>query len=120
MRRGPYQIVGYDDAQAIDAALRLVGGQFALAARLVGMTPVKFKNTVNGRRWLKERWGHARRGRPPGSVPAPNLITLRGGELARKASRFGPEFAKRFLRMLPPGEQREVKEWLDAQSELSP
>ena len=117
MRRGPNQIVRKRDLQQIEKALRLVSGNFVLAARLVGLKPAKFRNTINGHPALKERWGHTRRGRPRGRVCVKKVV-FGFDDFDRRASRFGPKLLKTVYRMLPLHERQEVLAWLQAQPEF--
>lgn len=74
LRRSPYESVSDHRLQQMDRALRIVNGHFVLASRLVGLSPVQFKNAVNAHGWLKARWGNKRRGRPRGRTTVRKVV----------------------------------------------
>jgi hypothetical protein len=67
-RFSPDPSAGEDTLDRIDKALTLVGGSFIAAAKLVDMTPKRFRNMVNCSACLKTKWGHKKVGRPGTSL----------------------------------------------------
>jgi len=51
----------------MDKALKLVSGSFVAAAKLIDMTPQRFRNLVHGHAALA-KWRHSKRGRPESIV----------------------------------------------------
>jgi hypothetical protein len=50
--------------ERMDSALAFVSGHFVVAAKLVDMSPQRFRNIVNRYPCLKAKWGKKKRGRP--------------------------------------------------------
>lgn len=106
-----YQFVTVHRLRQIDQALRIVNGSFVLGARLVGMDPVKFKNTVNAHQSLKAKWGHKKTGRPRGRATLHKLVFDATDAIPRDARSCAGQCVALFER-LPWREQRRVHDLL--------
>ena len=113
VKRGPYQYVGDFELLQIARALAVVDGNFALAARIVGISSRKMRNVIRAHSVLKKRWGNTQRGRPKGRIVI-HQIDLGVDDWTRSASRFGPEFFKTWVKMLSVPEQQALSRWLTA------
>ena len=105
--RRVYQLMTADRLRQIDHALKLTGGHFVLAARLIGLSPVQFKNAVNAHQWLKVKWGNKRQGRPRGRATVRKLVFNVGDEIPKDPRSCAGQCLALF-EQLPLQEQRRV------------
>ena len=102
-----YQSATVHRLHQADKALQIVNGNFTLAGRLLGLTPLQCKNLVNANAWLKTRWGHGRRGRPKGGTSVHKLV-FDGRDEIPKDPRSCAAQCLALFEQLPLQEQRRV------------
>lgn len=104
----------------MEKALSLVGGSFVAAAKLLDMTPQRFRNLIHGHANLKAKWGK-RRGRPaetlafyvsPYTPPQPELPPLEGTTTAASGFRHVLHLRAHIM-ALPAKDQAEMGRWLE-------
>jgi hypothetical protein len=107
--RTAYQQVSPQTLRDMNSALELVGGSFVAAAKLLDMTPTRFRNLVYYHKCLHEKWAK-KRGRPSNSLKF-RVIPCHGD--AFPPARMGLDLAKLIVGRLSENEQRAFKQWLE-------
>jgi len=98
------------DVEAMDKALAFTDGSFVAAAKLLDMSPQRFRNIVFKRPCLKAKWGK-RRGYPGRKFQLPFRITPHGED------HVTAELVKECITLLSPEERSELRAWLDETQE---
>ena len=106
--RWKYQQATQAALAEMDRALSIVGGSFALAAKLLDVEPQRFRNLVNYHEALA-KWQHSRRGRP---VQEAVLTVEPFQDRARRAAWQGPVLVKQIIERLPQVDQEALFRWL--------
>jgi len=110
MKRSLYETVRHGTFRDMDKALKIVGGRFYLAAKLLDMEPKRFRALVNYNQPLKAKWGRKKIGHPPGRIAL--QITPYQDDDARHVHYGGADLVKRLFARLKESQQKEVEEWL--------
>jgi hypothetical protein len=87
----------------MDKALTLVGGSFVAAAKLIDLTPDRFRNLVNGNPALKSKWGRKKKG--PGIKLDFRIQPYTGDHIPLT-------LAKEYVQELLPHERAELLRWM--------
>jgi hypothetical protein len=126
--RRPREFARPETLSKMDRALTLVSGSFVAAAKLLDMTPQRFRNIVNSNACLKTQWGHSKRGRPattlnfyiepygdePWPRPKPEPPTP-GGTGFEHSLRI-----RAAILALPAADRIELAEWFEKSKEVNP
>jgi hypothetical protein len=94
------------DLEAMDKALTFTHGSFVAAAKLLDMSPKRFRNIVRGHACLKAKWGK-RRGNPGREYRLPFRIEPHHEDCVT------PEVVKECITCLSAAQQADVRTWLE-------
>jgi hypothetical protein len=111
----------------MEKALTLVGGSFIAAAKLLDMTPQRFRNIIHSNEVLA-KWRHTRRGRPSRRLGFhineycyPPPLVPRDIEPSETATGFARSLRIRaWILGLPAVDKVELAEWIENSKQLDP